>query len=126
MLQLSMDFFLGVLSNLQLWNLGQNFVSVFIYSKPFANVQLALVSQIWTIKKFFTVCLKSKTETITNLLLSLQVPSVFSAPMRLHASNPNLSTIDFVEEKNYSDGSETSSEFTKMQEDLFHIAHKGE
>ncbi|XP_030357373.1 oxysterol-binding protein-related protein 3 isoform X2 [Strigops habroptila] len=54
----------------------------------------------------------------------LQVPSVFSAPMRLHASNPNLSTIDFVEEKNYSDGSETSSEFTKMQEDLFHIAHK--
>ncbi|KFZ47791.1 Oxysterol-binding protein-related protein 3, partial [Antrostomus carolinensis] len=54
----------------------------------------------------------------------LQVPSVFSAPMRLHASNPNLSTIDFVEEKNYSNGSETSSEFTKMQEDLFHIAHK--
>ncbi|KFP84804.1 Oxysterol-binding protein-related protein 3, partial [Acanthisitta chloris] len=54
----------------------------------------------------------------------LQVPSVFSAPMRLHASNPNLSTIDFVEEKNYSDGSETSSEFTKMQEDLFHVAHK--
>lgn len=53
------------------------------------------------------------------------MPSVFSAPMRLHASNPNLSTIDFVEEKNYSDGSETSSEFTKMQEDLFHIAHKG-
>ncbi|NXP17745.1 OSBL3 protein, partial [Scytalopus superciliaris] len=54
----------------------------------------------------------------------LQVPSVFSAPMRLHASNPNLSTIDFVEEKNYSDGSETSSEFTKMQEDLFQVAHK--
>lgn len=59
------------------------------------------------------------------LLSYLQVPSVFSAPMRLHASNPNLSTIDFVEEKNYSDGSETSSEFTKMQEDLFHVAHKG-
>ncbi|KAM6314756.1 oxysterol-binding protein-related protein 3 isoform 4-T4 [Aegotheles albertisi] len=55
---------------------------------------------------------------------AMQVPSVFSAPMRLHASNPNLSTIDFVEEKNYSDGPETSSEFTKMQEDLFHIAHK--
>ncbi|XP_009977964.1 PREDICTED: oxysterol-binding protein-related protein 3 isoform X4 [Tauraco erythrolophus] len=55
---------------------------------------------------------------------AMQVPSVFSAPMRLHASNPNLSTIDFVEDKNYSDGSETSSEFTKMQEDLFHIAHK--
>nr|XP_010307496.1 PREDICTED: oxysterol-binding protein-related protein 3 isoform X4 [Balearica regulorum gibbericeps] len=55
---------------------------------------------------------------------AMQVPSVFSAPMRLHASNPNLSTIDFVEEKNYSDGSETSSEFTKMQEDLCHIAHK--
>ncbi|KAM6338858.1 oxysterol-binding protein-related protein 3 isoform 4-T4 [Podargus strigoides] len=55
---------------------------------------------------------------------AMQVPSVFSAPMRLHASNPNLSTIDFVEDKNYSYGSETSSEFTKMQEDLFQIAHK--
>ncbi|XP_067418149.1 oxysterol-binding protein-related protein 3 isoform X5 [Emydura macquarii macquarii] len=53
----------------------------------------------------------------------LQVPTVFSAPMRLHASNPNLSTIDFGEEKNYSDGSETT-EFSKMQEDLCHIAHK--
>ncbi|XP_048694356.1 oxysterol-binding protein-related protein 3 isoform X3 [Caretta caretta] len=53
----------------------------------------------------------------------LQVPTVFSAPMRLHASNPNLSTIDFGEEKNYSDGSETS-EFSKMQEDLCHVAHK--
>lgn len=62
---------------------------------------------------------------IKTSLSYLQVPSVFSAPMRLHASNPNLSTIDFVEEKNYSDGSETSSEFTKMQEDLFHVAHKG-
>lgn len=45
--------------------------------------------------------------------------------MRLHASNPNLSTIDFGEEKVYSNGSETSSEFSKMQEDLCHIAHKG-
>nr|XP_014436708.1 oxysterol-binding protein-related protein 3 isoform X2 [Pelodiscus sinensis] len=54
---------------------------------------------------------------------TLQVPTVFSAPMRLHASNPNLSTIDFGEEKNYSDGSETS-EFSKMQEDLCQIAQK--
>lgn len=60
MLQLSMDFFLGVLSNLQLWNLGQNFVSVFIYSKPFANVQLALVSQIWTILKKILYSLSKK------------------------------------------------------------------
>ncbi|XP_048367624.1 oxysterol-binding protein-related protein 3 isoform X3 [Sphaerodactylus townsendi] len=54
----------------------------------------------------------------------LQVPAVLSAPLRLHASNPNLSTIDFVEEKGYSNGSETSSEFSKMQEDLCHLAHK--
>ncbi|XP_054846812.1 oxysterol-binding protein-related protein 3 isoform X2 [Eublepharis macularius] len=54
----------------------------------------------------------------------LQVPAVLSAPLRLHASNPNLSTIDFVEEKGYSNGSETSSEFSKMQEELCHIAHK--
>ncbi|XP_008110873.1 oxysterol-binding protein-related protein 3 isoform X1 [Anolis carolinensis] len=54
----------------------------------------------------------------------LQVPSVLSAPLRLHASNPNLSTLDFAEEKIYSNGSETTSEFSKMQEDLCHIAHK--
>ncbi|XP_010626545.1 oxysterol-binding protein-related protein 3 isoform X2 [Fukomys damarensis] len=55
---------------------------------------------------------------------AIQVPKPFSGPLRLHSSNPNLSTLDFGEEKNYSDGSETSSEFSKMQEDLCHIAHK--
>ncbi|XP_053122447.1 oxysterol-binding protein-related protein 3 isoform X2 [Hemicordylus capensis] len=54
----------------------------------------------------------------------LQVPTVLSAPLRLHASNPNLSTLDFGEEKMYSNGSETTPEFSKMQEDLCHIAHK--
>ncbi|XP_061441742.1 oxysterol-binding protein-related protein 3 isoform X2 [Rhineura floridana] len=54
----------------------------------------------------------------------LQVPTVLSAPLRLHASNPNLSSLDFGEEKIYSNGSETTSEFSKMQEDLCHIAHK--
>ncbi|XP_053409452.1 oxysterol-binding protein-related protein 3 isoform X9 [Nycticebus coucang] len=55
---------------------------------------------------------------------AIQVPKPFFGPVRLHSSNPNLSTLDFGEEKNYSDGSETSSEFSKMQEDLCHIAHK--
>ncbi|XP_004582494.2 oxysterol-binding protein-related protein 3 isoform X4 [Ochotona princeps] len=55
---------------------------------------------------------------------AIQVPKPFTGPVRLHSSNPNLSTLDFGEEKNYSDGSETSSEFSKMQEDLCHIAHK--
>ncbi|XP_054999956.1 oxysterol-binding protein-related protein 3 [Sorex araneus] len=55
---------------------------------------------------------------------TLQVPKPYPGPVRLHSSNPNLSTLDFGEEKNYSDGSETSSEFSKMQEDLCHIAHK--
>ncbi|XP_029786220.1 oxysterol-binding protein-related protein 3 isoform X1 [Suricata suricatta] len=55
---------------------------------------------------------------------TLQVPKPFHGPVRLHSSNPNLSTLDFGEEKNYSDGSETSSEFSKMQEELYHIAHK--
>ncbi|CAH2282652.1 oxysterol-binding -related 3-like isoform X1 [Pelobates cultripes] len=54
---------------------------------------------------------------------SLQVPTTLSANVRLHASNPNLSTIDYTEEKTYSSGSE-NSEFTKMQDDLCHIAHK--
>lgn len=53
------------------------------------------------------------------------MPKPFDGPQRLHSSNPNLSTLDFGEEKNNSDGSETSSEFSKMQEDLCHIAHKG-
>ncbi|XP_045443159.1 oxysterol-binding protein-related protein 3 isoform X4 [Pipistrellus kuhlii] len=55
---------------------------------------------------------------------AIQVPKPFDGPQRLHSSNPNLSTLDFGEEKNNSDGSETSSEFSKMQEDLCHIAHK--
>lgn len=55
---------------------------------------------------------------------AMQVPKPFPGPVRLHSSNPNLSTLDFGEDKNYSDGSETSSEFSKMQEDLCHIAHK--
>uniref|UniRef100_A0A287CX94 Oxysterol-binding protein-related protein 3 n=1 Tax=Ictidomys tridecemlineatus TaxID=43179 RepID=A0A287CX94_ICTTR len=55
---------------------------------------------------------------------AIQVPKPFSGPVRLHSSNPNLSTLDFGEDKNYSDGSETSSEFSKMQEDLCHVAHK--
>ncbi|XP_072859403.2 oxysterol-binding protein-related protein 3 isoform X2 [Pogona vitticeps] len=54
----------------------------------------------------------------------LQVPTVLSAPLRLHASNPNLSTLDFGEEKIYSNDSETTAEFSKMQEDLCHLAHK--
>uniref|UniRef100_A0A670ZIJ1 Oxysterol-binding protein-related protein 3 n=1 Tax=Pseudonaja textilis TaxID=8673 RepID=A0A670ZIJ1_PSETE len=54
----------------------------------------------------------------------LQVPAVLSAPLRLHASNPNLSTLDYGDEKMYSDGSEVTSEFSKLQEDLCHIAHK--
>ncbi|XP_058038085.1 oxysterol-binding protein-related protein 3 isoform X1 [Ahaetulla prasina] len=54
----------------------------------------------------------------------LQVPAVISAPLRLHASNPNLSTLDYGDEKMYSNGSEVTSEFSKLQEDLCHIAHK--
>ncbi|KAG8573139.1 hypothetical protein GDO81_012303 [Engystomops pustulosus] len=54
---------------------------------------------------------------------SLQVPTTFAGNVRLHASNPNLSTIDYGEEKQYSSGSD-SSEFSKMQDDLCHIAHK--
>ncbi|KAM5157172.1 oxysterol-binding protein-related protein 3 [Mantella aurantiaca] len=54
---------------------------------------------------------------------SLQVPQTFSGNVRLHASNPNLSTIDYTEEKQYSNGSDNSN-FCKMQDDLCHIAHK--
>ncbi|OCT75782.1 oxysterol-binding protein-related protein 3 isoform X1 [Xenopus laevis] len=52
---------------------------------------------------------------------SLQVPS--AGVMRLHASNPNLSTIDYAEEKQYSGGVE-NAEFTKIQDSLCQIANK--
>ncbi|KAG8514752.1 Oxysterol-binding protein-related protein 3, partial [Galemys pyrenaicus] len=72
-----------------------------------------------------TVAFPSGLVSSLALLCTLNaVPKPFSGPVRLHSSNPNLSTLDFGEEKNYSDGSETSSEFSKMQEDLCHIAHK--
>ncbi|KAM9307485.1 oxysterol-binding protein-related protein 3 [Gastrophryne carolinensis] len=54
---------------------------------------------------------------------AIQVPPTFSSNVRLHASNPNLSTIDYIEEKQYSNGSDNSN-FSKMQDDLCHIAHK--
>ncbi|XP_053570131.1 oxysterol-binding protein-related protein 3 isoform X2 [Bombina bombina] len=54
---------------------------------------------------------------------SLQVPPAFPGSIRLHASNPNLSTMDYAEEKQYSSGSD-NSKFTKMQDDLCHMANK--
>lgn len=55
---------------------------------------------------------------------TLQVPSSLAGQTRLHASNPNLSTIDYTEEKPYSDGPENNSDFSKMHEDLCRVAHK--
>ncbi|KAG8442995.1 hypothetical protein GDO86_011713 [Hymenochirus boettgeri] len=54
---------------------------------------------------------------------TLQVPSALCGAIRLHASNPNLSTIDYIEEKQFSGGLE-NSEFTKMQDNLCHAANK--
>uniref|UniRef100_A0A8C5P1A4 Oxysterol-binding protein n=1 Tax=Jaculus jaculus TaxID=51337 RepID=A0A8C5P1A4_JACJA len=74
-----------------------------------------------TLASCFMLPLHKRYSDLTPLV---SVPKPFSGPIRLHSSNPNLSTLDFGEEKNYSDGSETSSEFSKMQEDLCHVAHK--
>uniref|UniRef100_H3A5L1 Oxysterol-binding protein n=1 Tax=Latimeria chalumnae TaxID=7897 RepID=H3A5L1_LATCH len=59
-----------------------------------------------------------------NTKTTLQVPCVSSGLVRLHASNPNLSTVDHVEGKYYSDGSDASTDYSKLQEDLCHVAHK--
>lgn len=55
---------------------------------------------------------------------TLQVPCISSGPVRLHASNPNLSTVDPSDDKGYSYGSELPTNYSQMQEDLCHIAHK--
>ncbi|XP_069504300.1 oxysterol-binding protein-related protein 3 isoform X1 [Ambystoma mexicanum] len=54
---------------------------------------------------------------------ALQVPSL-AGQTRLHASNPNLSTLDYAEEKPYSEGPDSSLDISKMQEDLCRVAHK--
>ncbi|XP_059801093.1 oxysterol-binding protein-related protein 3 isoform X1 [Hypanus sabinus] len=55
---------------------------------------------------------------------TLQVPCISPSPMRLHASNPNLSEVFPVETKNFSDGSDWPSDYSKLQEDFCHIAQE--
>ncbi|XP_041039756.1 oxysterol-binding protein-related protein 3 isoform X3 [Carcharodon carcharias] len=55
---------------------------------------------------------------------TLQVPSISASPMRLHASNPNLSEVFYAETKPFSDGSDLPSDYSKLQEDFCHIAQE--
>ncbi|XP_051871523.1 oxysterol-binding protein-related protein 3-like isoform X2 [Pristis pectinata] len=55
---------------------------------------------------------------------TLQVPCISASPMRLHASNPNLSEVFNVEAKHFSDGSDWPSDYSKLQEDFCHIAQE--
>uniref|UniRef100_A0AAY4A7J9 Oxysterol-binding protein n=1 Tax=Denticeps clupeoides TaxID=299321 RepID=A0AAY4A7J9_9TELE len=56
---------------------------------------------------------------------TLQVPSCISAgPIRLHASNPNLSSMDLTNEKNYSEAPDSPGDVAKLQEDFCHVANK--
>ncbi|XP_069770258.1 oxysterol-binding protein-related protein 3 isoform X3 [Narcine bancroftii] len=55
---------------------------------------------------------------------TLQVPCISPSPMRLHASNPNLSEVFQVETKPFSDGSNWTSDYSKLQEDFCHIAQE--
>ncbi|XP_060680573.1 oxysterol-binding protein-related protein 3 isoform X1 [Hemiscyllium ocellatum] len=55
---------------------------------------------------------------------TLQVPSISASPMRLHASNPNLSEVFQGETKPFSDGSDLPSDYSKLQEDFCNIAHE--
>uniref|UniRef100_A0AAY4A5A0 Oxysterol-binding protein n=1 Tax=Denticeps clupeoides TaxID=299321 RepID=A0AAY4A5A0_9TELE len=53
------------------------------------------------------------------------VPSCISAgPIRLHASNPNLSSMDLTNEKNYSEAPDSPGDVAKLQEDFCHVANK--
>ncbi|XP_059510021.1 oxysterol-binding protein-related protein 3 isoform X4 [Stegostoma tigrinum] len=53
---------------------------------------------------------------------TLQVPSISTSPMRLHASNPNLSEVFQGEIKQFSDSSDLPSDYSKLQEDFCNIA----
>ncbi|XP_038653155.1 oxysterol-binding protein-related protein 3 isoform X2 [Scyliorhinus canicula] len=55
---------------------------------------------------------------------TLQVPSISASPMRLHASNPNLSEVFDTETKPFSDGADVPSDYSKLHEDFCHIAQE--
>ncbi|XP_067858063.1 oxysterol-binding protein-related protein 3 isoform X1 [Heptranchias perlo] len=55
---------------------------------------------------------------------TLQVPCISASPMRLHASNPNLSEVFHAETKRFSDGSDIPPDYSKLQEDFCHIAQE--
>ncbi|XP_027004926.1 oxysterol-binding protein-related protein 3 isoform X2 [Tachysurus fulvidraco] len=55
---------------------------------------------------------------------TLQVPScISSGSVRLHASNPNLSSADLAIEKNYPEPLELSVDVSKLQEDFCRVAN---
>lgn len=55
---------------------------------------------------------------------TLQVPCIPDNPTRLHASNPNLSEVFPVETKDFSDGSEWPTDYTKLHEDFCLVAQE--
>uniref|UniRef100_A0AAY4A2F2 Oxysterol-binding protein n=1 Tax=Denticeps clupeoides TaxID=299321 RepID=A0AAY4A2F2_9TELE len=49
---------------------------------------------------------------------------ISAGPIRLHASNPNLSSMDLTNEKNYSEAPDSPGDVAKLQEDFCHVANK--
>ncbi|KAK1172959.1 oxysterol-binding protein-related protein 3-like isoform X4 [Acipenser oxyrinchus oxyrinchus] len=55
---------------------------------------------------------------------TLQVPSCTpSGSIRLHASNPNLSTVGHANDKSYSENADSPSNASKLLEDFYHVAN---
>ncbi|XP_058877805.1 oxysterol-binding protein-related protein 3-like isoform X2 [Acipenser ruthenus] len=55
---------------------------------------------------------------------TLQVPSCTpSGSIRLHASNPNLSTVGHANDKNFSENADSPSDASKLLEDFYHVAN---
>ncbi|XP_033914707.3 oxysterol-binding protein-related protein 3-like isoform X3 [Acipenser ruthenus] len=55
---------------------------------------------------------------------TLQVPSCTSSDsIRLHASNPNLSTVDLPNDKCCSENTDSPSDASKLQEEFYHVAN---
>ncbi|KAJ8354460.1 hypothetical protein SKAU_G00220270 [Synaphobranchus kaupii] len=55
---------------------------------------------------------------------TLQVPScISSGSIRLHASNPNLSTVELGNDKNYPEVPDSPTDVSKLQEDFYRVAN---
>uniref|UniRef100_A0AAR2KGM5 Oxysterol-binding protein n=1 Tax=Pygocentrus nattereri TaxID=42514 RepID=A0AAR2KGM5_PYGNA len=76
---------------------------------------------------FFLISFLANLACCCSCLFRLQVPScISSGSIRLHASNPNLSSADLASEQSYSEPLDLPTDVSKLQEDFCRIANNCE